>query len=108
MARREIRMTNIQLQAVLGDGASFRGSSSCECGFVRPSPVRHAHRWTPTPARSIIIGGLVYFAVGYWRNYVRVQEAGSALGAAPSTHTLRSYPAQNEYGVIELPNKDFW
>jgi autophagy-related protein 27 len=31
----------------------------------------------------LIIGGIIYFAAGLWRNY-------------------------NEYGVIELPNKDFW
>jgi hypothetical protein len=32
---------------------------------------------------SIFVGGLAYFAIGFWRNY-------------------------NEFGVIELPNKDFW
>ncbi|PWN34972.1 uncharacterized protein FA14DRAFT_167408 [Meira miltonrushii] len=31
----------------------------------------------------LIVGGIVYFVAGLWRNY-------------------------NEYGVIELPNKDFW
>lgn len=31
----------------------------------------------------LIVGGIIYFLAGLWRNY-------------------------NEYGVIELPNKDFW
>lgn len=31
----------------------------------------------------VVLGGIVYIAVGLWRNY-------------------------NEYGVIELPNRDFW